>query len=126
MIRDSLVTEKRNLDGTLRTKAYKQTSVILHSYILERDSKTKTWKYSEDERLNLNDGFRHRTRSFVIAHDDVPHPNVTKLKELLVIPTTDHSNVKTASDYGSKLGGFCPDCLAKVKSECKKKFGGNW
>lgn len=103
---------------------YKETSVILHSYTLA--SVNNEWQYNEDVNPDPNDGKRHKIRSFVIAHDNNPYPDTVKLKALLAIPTVNHSNIKNSSDYGSKLGGFCPTCLTKVKTECKKKFGGSW
>ena len=112
MIRDSV------------TLGVKITSVILHSYTLSKTG--DQWAYSQDRNPDPDDGSRHRIRSFVIAHDDNPFPDETKLKSLLAIPTTDHSDVKNSSDYGRKLGGFCPTCLDMVKRECKRKFGGNW
>lgn len=104
----------------------KETAVILHSFTLTRDGEARKWKYLEDANPNHNDGKRHRVRAFIIAHNDVPYPDTTKLKALMAIPTSNHSNITNSEDYGSKLGGFCPTCLASVKAECKKKFGGNW
>lgn len=126
MIRDTFRSETRNPDGTIELSAHKETSVILHCYTLSKNDKTKTWNYSEDTNPNPNDGKRHRIRSFVIAHDNNPYPDATKLKTLINIPTKSHSNIKTSSDYGTKLGGFCLTCLSMVKKECKTKFGGNW
>lgn len=114
MIRDTIV------------KGIKITEVVLHCYTLTRNPKRPQWDYSEDLNPDPDDGKRHRIRSFVIAHDDNPFPNTGKLKSLLAIPTVNHSNIKNSGDYGSKLGGFCPGCLSKAKTECKKKFRGNW
>lgn len=104
----------------------KVTEVILHSFTCTPDLKTKSWKYSEDVNPNLNDGKRHKVRGLIIAQDNNPYPNITRLKEILTQPIVNHSNIKNSKDYGTKLINFCPTCLAMTKSECKKKFGGNW
>lgn len=116
----------REIQTSSKTGAYKETSVILHCYTLTRDNTKKAWNYSEDIKPNPDDGKRHKIRSLVIAHNDLPFPTKTALKNLLITENTDHSNIKNSKDYGEKLGGFCPKCLTMVKSECAKKFGDNW
>ena len=73
-----------------KTGAYKETSVILHCYTLTRHNTKKAWYYSEDTNPNLNDGKRHKIRSFVIAHNDLPYPDEVGLKNLLTPITIDH------------------------------------
>ncbi len=95
-------------------------TVILHSYTLKRNQ--TQWDYSEDINPNPNDGNRHHIRSFIIAIDDKPYPSEAKLKTMLQQQTKSHSNIKTSQQYGEKLGGFCPQCLAVVRQECNKKW----
>ncbi len=118
-IRETMVTQK--------TGHYKETSVILHCYTLTKNS-LHQYRYSEDKIPNLNDGKRHRVRSFIIAHNDKEYPNKIELKKLLkpVKLEKNHMNVKNCQEYGENLGGFCTECVAQVKKECKKKFGRNW
>ena len=111
MIRDTLVSK------TEIVPAHKETSVILHCYTITDEV------FVEDVNPNPNDGKRHKIRSFIIAYDDKTYPSVTTLKSMLTnAKITNHSNIKTSQDYGSKLGNFCPKCLAMVKKEVNRKF----
>ena len=117
MIRETIVNGK------------KETSVILHTYTCTVNKTTHQFEFHEETKPDLNNGKRHRVRSFVIAHDDKEYPNKGDLKKLLTpskLEDIKHMNIKTSKEYGENLGGFCTKCLKKVKDECKKKFGGNW
>lgn len=124
MIQETLTQTNVGTEENPNYRTVRETSVILHDYTLTK--KNNTLVYSQNTNPDLNDGKRHKTRSFIIAHNDSPYPDTTKLKALINIPTKNHSNIKNSADYGSKLGGFCPTCQAMVKSECKNKFGGTW
>lgn len=126
MINEYIMNSSFDEMGNVKIPKHKVTEVILHCFTLTKNKQQSNWKYAEDANPNPNDGKRHHIRSFVIAHDDNPYPNTTKLKALLTTPTTNHSNIKTSGDYGKKLDGFCPTCLASVKLECRTKFGGIW
>ncbi len=104
----------------------KITQVILHSYTLKKVK--NSWSFTEDQIIDLNDGKRHKVRSFTIAYDDKPYPTKARLQELLgdtpshPMIIQNHSNIKTSQDY-IRLGNFCPLCLQKCKQACNKKFG---
>ncbi len=115
----------QNTNITRNFKIIKETSVILHDYILTKNK--STYDYTENNNPNINDGKRHRTRSFVISYDDNPYPSVTKLKNMLNnAKITNHSNITNSIQYGKNLINFCPKCLSTVKNECNKKFGGGY
>ena len=116
----------RETQASSKTGVYKETSVVLHCYTLTRDNTKKAWSYSEDINPNPNDGNRHKIRSFVIAHNNLPYPDKVRLKNILTAAITDHSNIKNSKNYGEKLDGFCPKCLANEKKECELKFGSDW
>jgi len=127
MLRNTFTNLKSD-DGTT-VKKVKITSVIEHSFVLTRNAKTKLYNYKEVDKstINPNDGKRHKERGLIIAHDDLPYPSTTRLKEILTKNTgKNHANITTSIDYSKKLIGFCPMCLASVKAECKKLFGENW
>ncbi len=114
-----------NLTTNDQNKKVKETSVILHSYILTKNK--QSYDYTESKTLDLNDGKRHRTRSLIIAHDDQPYPSAIKLKNIInSAKLTNHSNITNSLQYGANLINFCPKCLTAVKLECNKKFGGGY
>jgi len=104
----------------------KVTEVVLHDYTCTSNPTTKTFTYSENTIVDINDGKRHKTRGFVIAIDDSPYPNFGFLVSQMNKPDfEDHSNITNGKAYGKNLVGFCRKCRNGVVAELKIKFPGH-
>ncbi len=99
----------------------KVADVVLHSFTLTKNIKTKQYDYTSDNvnTVDLNDGKRHKVRSHRIAVNDVINSEL--VTQLTPLATGDHSNITNASDY-SRLGGFCPTCRSTAVRAAKQKF----